>query len=81
MGGGENVMGFSYKLLWKLLIDRDMPKKALYEVVGISRSTLDKMNRGENVSLDIIGRICDFFNCPINAVVEYNSEEESNERQ
>ena len=46
IGGKENVMGFSYKLLWKLLIDRDMPKKALYEVVGISRSTLDKMNRG-----------------------------------
>ena len=74
-------MGFSYKPLWKLLIDRDMPKKVLYEVVGISRSTLDRMNRGENVSLDIIGRICEFFNCPINAVVEYNSEEESNERQ
>ena len=76
----ETMMGFSYKPLWKLLIDRDMPKKALYEVVGISRSTLAKMNRGENVSLDILGRLCEFFHCPIDAIIEYIIEEENNEQ-
>ena len=36
-------MAFSYKPLWKLLIDRDMTKKQLMYVTGISKSTMDKM--------------------------------------
>lgn len=51
-------MAFSYKPLWKLLIDRDMTKKQLMQVTGISKSTMDKMARGEIVSLEIIDRIC-----------------------
>lgn len=41
-------MAFSYKPLWKLLIDRDMSKKSLMELTGISKSTLDKMYRALN---------------------------------
>ena len=51
-------MAISYKKLWKLLIDKDMTKKQLMEVTGISKSTMDKMGRGEQVSMDIIDRIC-----------------------
>ena len=46
-----NKMSFTYKPLWKLLIDKDMSKKELMKSVGISKSTLDKMSRGENISL------------------------------
>lgn len=67
-------MPFSYKPLWKLLIDREMSKKNLREVTGISKSTLDKMYRGENVSLEIVDRICRQLNCDISDVIVYRRE-------
>lgn len=69
-------MAISYKPLWKLLIDRDMTKKALMLKAGISKSTMDKMGRGEKVSLDVIDRICCSMDCDISDVIEYVSEQE-----
>ena len=68
-------MAFSYKPLWKLLIDKEMTKKQLMEVTGISKSTMDKMGRGEQVSMDIIDRICNYFNCDVANIIEHVSEE------
>ena len=68
-------MAFSYKPLWKLLIDKEMNKKQLMEATGISKSTMDKMGRGEQVSLDIIDRICSYFNCDIKDILEHISTE------
>ena len=66
-------MAMSYKPLWKLLIDKDMTKKALMRETGISKSTMDKMGRGEKVSLDIIDRICEQLDCNISDVLEHVS--------
>lgn len=70
-------MPFSYKPLWKLLIDKDLTKKELMLSTGISKSTMDKMGRGELVSMDIIDRLCSHFNCKIEDVIchQTNSEE------
>lgn len=67
-------MAFSYKPLWKLLIDKDMSKKQLMEATGISKSTMDKMARSEQVSLDVLDRICNFFDCSIEDIIEHVSE-------
>ena len=64
-------MAFSYKPLWKLLIDRDMTKKQLMQATGISKSTMDKMARGEQVSMDIIDRVCDYLRCDVASVIEH----------
>lgn len=64
-------MPFSYKPLWKKLIDLDMTKKDLMNVTGISKSTIDKMGRGEQVSLDIIDRLCLYFDCPIEEIMQF----------
>lgn len=64
-------MAFSYKPLWKLLIDRDMTKKQLMQITGISKSTMDKMARGELVSLEIIDRICISLECRVECVIEH----------
>lgn len=64
-------MAFSYKPLWKLLIDCDMTKKQLMQTTGISKSTMDKMAQGKNVSLDVLDRICSCLNCNIECVVEH----------
>lgn len=69
-------MSFSYKPLWKLLIDRDMSKKNLMEATNISKSTIDKMGRSEMVSLEIIDRICNYFDCCIEDVIEHRKKKE-----
>ena len=67
-------MGFSYKPLWKLLIDKDMTKKKLMEQTGISKSTIDKMGRGETISLIIVDKICKQFDCKVEDIMEYKEE-------
>jgi len=62
-------MPFSYKPLWKLLIDKEMSKKDLMNCTGISKSTIDKMGRGEQVSMDIIERLCIYFSCKIEDII------------
>ena len=64
-------MTFSYKPLWKLLIDKDMTKKQLMENTGVSKSTIDKMGRGELISLEVIDRICNHFDCKVQDVFEH----------
>lgn len=65
-------MAFSYKPLWKLLIDRDMTKKQLMQATGISKSTMDKMARGELVSMEIIDRICNYLECSVECVIKHS---------
>ena len=61
---------FSYKPLWKLLIDRDMNKTQLQERAGISPATLSKLGRGGNVTTDVLARICEALNCDIGEICE-----------
>ena len=58
-----------------MLIDKEMSKKDLMEVTNISKSTMDKMGRSETVSLEIIDRICNYFNCSIEDVIEHRFKE------
>ena len=64
-------MPFTYKPLWKLLIDKEMTKKQLMEVTAISKSTMDKMGRDENVSLEILDRLCTYFLCDVSDIIEH----------
>ena len=63
-------MSVSYKKLWKLLIDKDMKKKDLAELAGISQYTVTKMNRGDNVNTDTLAKICKALNCTFDDIVE-----------
>jgi len=63
-------MAVSYKKLWKLLIDHDMKKKDLAEKASISSYTIAKMTKGENVTTDILVRICKTLNCNIEDIME-----------
>lgn len=67
-------MPFTYKPLWKLLIDKDMTKKALMETTGIAKSTIDKMNRSEYVSMEVLERICKQLHCRLDNIVQYTEE-------
>lgn len=63
-------MKMSYKKLWKLLIDRDMKKTDLRKMAGISSSSLAKLGKDENVTTDVLLRICESLNVNLNDIVE-----------
>ena len=63
-------MIISYKKLWKLLIDKNMKKKDLRTVTGISTTTLAKLGKDENVSTDILAKICRALECDVGDIME-----------
>ena len=69
-------MAVSYKKLWKLLIDRDMMKKDLAAAADISNYTISKMSKGENVTVEILGKICKALHCKIDDIMEFIPDKE-----
>lgn len=63
-------MIISYKKLWKLLIDRDMKKKDLQKLAGISSASITKLGKNENVNTDILQKICSALECDISDIME-----------
>ncbi|GHU63510.1 hypothetical protein AGMMS49983_07120 [Clostridia bacterium] len=63
-------MSVSYKKLWKLLIDKDMKKKDLMAAADISWQTVAKLNKGENVGVAILEKICGVLGCDIGDIAE-----------
>lgn len=63
-------MKISYKKLWVLLIQKDITKVTLRRELGISTSTMSKLNKGEEVALSVLLRICDYLNCDIGDICE-----------
>ena len=56
-------MKISYKKLWMLLIEKDITKPTLRKELGLSTGTMSKLNKGEDVALSVLLRICDYLNC------------------
>lgn len=69
-------MGFTFKPLWKMLIDKDMTKEDLRVALKLSPTTIAKMGKEQNVSLDVLDKICTFFHCRLEDVVEHVEIEE-----
>jgi len=68
-------MEISYKKLWKQLIDRDMTKTELRLRSGISTMSLAKLGKGENVSIEVIKKICAAQQCDIGDIMEMISDD------
>ena len=63
-------MAVSYKKLFKILIDRDMKKKEFRDFVGISYTTMSKLEKGENTTVEVLEKICLKLGCGINDIME-----------
>ena len=68
-------MAISYNKLWKLLIDKNMKKKDLQRLSGVSSATITKLGRNENVNTEILQKICAALNCDICDIMEMKTEE------
>ena len=62
-------MAVSYKKLWHILIDRNMKKKDLEALAGINHYTMSKMSRDENVTTDVLGKVCAALDCKVEDIM------------
>lgn len=65
----KSAMRISYKKLWKMLIDREMKKKDLAELAGISTTSIAKLGKNDNVNTDILLKICKALKCDISEIM------------
>lgn len=67
----EESLRFSYKKLFKLLIDRGIKKKELCEMAEISATSVAKLGHGKNVNTEVLLKICDALNCDVGDIMEF----------
>lgn len=70
-------MTISYKKLWHILVDRNMRKKDLEALADLSHYTMNKLSRDENVTVEVLLKICDALNCNIVDIFDYIPNEEN----
>ena len=64
-------MAISYNKLWKLLVDKKMSKADLRRAAGIAPNTMTKLRRDEDVSMEILRKICTVLNANIGDIMEF----------
>lgn len=70
----SSKMTISYKKLWKLLIDKDMKKKDLQLKAQISPASIAKLSKNENVTTEVLLKICRALNCDVSDIMETTEE-------
>ena len=63
-------MKISYKKLWMLLIQRDITKVRMKRDLGLAAGTMSKLNKGEDVALSVLLRMCEYLDCDIGDICE-----------
>ncbi|MFA7494391.1 MAG: helix-turn-helix transcriptional regulator [Proteiniphilum sp.] len=62
----------NYRKLWKILIDKDMKKKDFVLAANVSWTSVTKMSKGENVSMNVLMKVCKALDCNIGDIVEFD---------
>lgn len=70
-------MAVSYKKLWHILVDRNMKKKDLEALAGLSHYAMSKMSRNENVTTEVLGKVCAALECKVGDIIEFIYDEDS----
>ena len=63
-------MHFSYDKLWELLIDKKINKQKLKEISKVSSASMAKLGKGQNITTDVLLRICMALDCQIGDIME-----------
>lgn len=71
---GDKTVAISYSKLWKLLIDKKMNKQDLRRAAGISTASIAKLGKGENITTDVLLKICKSLDCNITDIMELEAD-------
>ncbi len=63
-------MKISYNKLWKMLIDKNLKRKDLQQIAGISSASIAKLGKGDNITTDVLIKICIALNCNLEDIME-----------
>ena len=63
-------MKISYNKLWKMLIDKNMNKHDLKELAGVSAASIAKLGKGDNITTDVLIKICEALHCHLEDIME-----------
>ena len=69
-------MAVCYNKLWKILIDREMSKTELIKAAKISTNAMAKLGKNENVTTDVLVKICTALQCDIGDIMELTAKNE-----
>lgn len=64
------IMKISYKKLWVLLAEREISKQEFRESMQLATGTMTKLNKGQEVSMSIVLRICEYLDCNIGDICD-----------
>ncbi len=73
------MLRISYNKLWKMLIDKNMKKQDLKNATGISSASIAKLGKGENITTDILLKICEAMDCKLEDIMETINEKGNGE--
>jgi putative transcriptional regulator len=73
---GGNKVRISYNKLWHLMLDKQMNKADLKRATGISTASIAKLSKGENITTDILVKICKALDCELNDIMELARDDE-----
>ena len=68
-------MATSYKKLWHILVDRNMRKKDLQDLAHLTQYQMNKLARGDDITTDIVGKICKALDVKSDDIMEFSSDE------
>ena len=68
---GVFIIKANYKKLWHILLDRDMKKKELAEMAGVSTYTINNLIKNDNVTVEVLGKICKALDCILDDIMEF----------
>ena len=69
-------MHICYNKLWHMLLDRNMNREDLRRLTGVSSASIAKLGKGQNITTDVLVRICKAMNCDITAIMELSKDDE-----
>lgn len=64
------MLKITYNKLWKMLIDKNMNKQDLREAAGISSASIAKLGKGDNITTDVLLKICEAMDCKLEDILE-----------
>jgi DNA-binding Xre family transcriptional regulator len=66
----------SYNKLWHLMLDKKMNKQDLKKATGISTASIAKLGKGENITTDVLVKICKALDCELHDIMELSHDNE-----
>lgn len=77
----DTIVIISYNKLWHLMLDKKINKRELRDMTGISTASIAKLGKGENVTTDVLVRICKALDCDITEIMELSREDKSDGKE